>query len=184
MLDLCVNVYIVVYCYLIFKICPKEDILYTSITEKLFNKNTKERKTMLKTANSKEVSTKLMKGLLDLIILQFLNTQPMHGYQIITKIRKNFGVYFGPSTIYPLLGMLEKKALVKSEWNMNSERPRKIYKLTINGQNTLSLTEESLNFISRKLTATNTSPAVGVHNEASADILENKARGAIPAIQR
>ena len=75
---------------------------------------------MLRAVNSqKEVSTKLMKGLLDLIILQFLSTQPMHGYQIITKIRKNFGVYFGPSTIYPLLSTLEKKGFVKSEWNMN-----------------------------------------------------------------
>ena len=50
----------------------------------------------------KEVQVKLAKGLLDLIILQFLNSQPMHGYQVITKIRKSFGVYFGPSTIYPL----------------------------------------------------------------------------------
>ena len=64
--------------------------------------------------NTKEVQAKLMKGLLDLIILQFLNGQPMHGYQIITRIRKAFGVYFGPSTIYPLLVTLEKKRFVKS----------------------------------------------------------------------
>jgi len=101
--------------------------------------------------NSKEVQAKLMKGLLDLIILQFLNGQPMHGYQIITKIRKNFGVYFGPSTIYPLLGMLEKKKYVKSEWNMGNERPRKVYKLTSEGQNLLNFTEDSLNFICRKI---------------------------------
>ena len=37
-----------------------------------------------------------------MIILQFLDQEPMHGYQVITKIRKNFGVYFGPSTVYPL----------------------------------------------------------------------------------
>ena len=109
---------------------------------------------MIGTANSqKEVSTKLMKGLLDLIILQFLNTEPMHGYQVITKIRKSFGVYFGPSTVYPLLGTLEKKGLVKSEWNMNSDRPRKIYSLTNNGQNMLNFTEESLNLICRKISS-------------------------------
>jgi PadR family transcriptional regulator PadR len=94
-----------------------------------------------------------MKGLLDLIILQFLSTQPMHGYQIITKIRKSFGVYFGPSTVYPLLNTLEKKGFVKSEWNMKCERPRKIYSLTNNGQNMLDFTEESLNLICRKLTS-------------------------------
>lgn len=104
-----------------------------------------------KVNNSKEVQAKLMKGLLDLIILQFLNEQPMHGYQIITKIRKNFGVYFGPSTIYPLLGTLEKKKYVTSEWNMSNERPRKVYKLTTEGQNLLNFTEDSLNFICRKI---------------------------------
>jgi len=107
---------------------------------------------MLRAINSqKEVSTKLTKGLLDLMILQFVSTQPMHGYQIITKIRKNFGVYFGPSTVYPLLNTLEKKGFLKSEWNMNSERPRKIYNLTSNGQNMLTFTEDSLNLICRKI---------------------------------
>ena len=101
----------------------------------------------------KEVQTKLMKGLLDLIVLQFLSGQPMHGYQIITKIRKNFGVYFGPSTIYPLLATLEKKGFVNSEWNMTTERPRKIYKLTNEGCNLLNFTEDSLNFICRKISA-------------------------------
>ncbi len=48
-----------------------------------------------------------------MIILQFLNAEPMHGYQVISKIRKNFGIYFGPSTIYPLLGTLEKKGYVE-----------------------------------------------------------------------
>jgi PadR family transcriptional regulator PadR len=99
----------------------------------------------------KEVQTKLMKGLLDLIVLQLLNNQPMHGYQIITKIRKSFGVYFGPSTIYPLLGSLEKKGHVSSVWNMNAERPRKVYKLTSEGQSLLNFTEESLNLICRRI---------------------------------
>jgi PadR family transcriptional regulator PadR len=101
--------------------------------------------------NSKEVQVKLMKGLLDMVVLQFLSTEPMHGYQIITKIRKTFGVYFGPSTIYPLLNALEKKGYVKSDWNMENERPRKVYKLTNEGQNLLNFTEDSLNFICRKI---------------------------------
>jgi PadR family transcriptional regulator PadR len=95
----------------------------------------------------KEVQVKLTKGLLDMIVLQFLNEQPMHGYQIISKIRKSFGVYFGPSTVYPLLSSLEKKGYVSSDWNMESERPRKVYKLTSEGQNLLSFTENSLNLI-------------------------------------
>jgi DNA-binding PadR family transcriptional regulator len=104
----------------------------------------------------KEVQVKLAKGLLDLIILQYLNSQPMHGYQIITKIRKSFGVYFGPSTIYPLLALLEKKGYITSEWNMNCERPRKVYQLTNEGQTMLNFTEDSLNLICQKIGANGT----------------------------
>jgi PadR family transcriptional regulator PadR len=109
----------------------------------------------------KEVQVKLMKGLLDLIVLQFLSTQPMHGYQIITKIRKSFGVYFGPSTIYPLLATLEKKGYVNSQWNMNNERPRKIYELTTEGQTMLNFTESSLNLLCQKI-GTNNAPKINV----------------------
>ena len=101
----------------------------------------------------RQVQIKLMRGLLDLVILQFLNVQPMHGYKIITSIRKNFGVYFGPSTIYPLLGVLEEKGYIKSKWNLNSDRPRKVYSLTPEGNNLLNGTEESLNHICHRLTS-------------------------------
>jgi len=107
---------------------------------------------MFKASEQKEVSTKLTKGLLDVIVLQFLNTESMHGYQIITRIRKNFGVYFGPSTVYPLLGLLEKKGFIDSKWDMSSERPRKIYRLTADGHSVLNFTEESLVHICRKIT--------------------------------
>jgi len=99
----------------------------------------------------REVQVKLMRGLLDMVILQFLRVHPMHGYQIITHIRKNFGVYFGPSTVYPLLGLLEEKGYIKSAWDLNNDRPRKVYSLTHEGENLLGVTEASLNQICRKL---------------------------------
>lgn len=98
-----------------------------------------------------ETQVKLVKGLLDVVVLEFLNAEPMHGYKIITRIRKGFGVYFGPSTIYPLLKTLETKGYVKSEWEMKNDRPRKIYTLTTAGKNLLKFTEDSLNFICRKI---------------------------------
>jgi PadR family transcriptional regulator PadR len=99
----------------------------------------------------REIQTKLTKGLLDLIILQFLDARPMHGYQIITKIRKSFGVYFGTCTIYLVLAALERKGYVTGEWSMETERPRKFYKLTSQGKNVLELTENSLNLICKKM---------------------------------
>jgi PadR family transcriptional regulator PadR len=100
----------------------------------------------------REVQIKLMRGLLDLVILQFLKAKPMHGYHIITSIRKNFGVYFGPSTIYPLLSTLEEKGYIKSQWDLNNDRPRKVYSLKPDGHSLLNGTEESLNHICRRLT--------------------------------
>jgi len=105
---------------------------------------------MLSANLQKEVSTKLAKGLLDVIILKFLSSESMHGYQIITQLRKDFGVYFGPSTIYPLLGTLEKKGFIDSKWDLACERPKKIYHLTTDGQNVLEFTEESLTFICKR----------------------------------
>ena len=101
----------------------------------------------------RKVQIKLMRGLLDLVILQFLKAKPMHGYHVITSIRRNFGVYFGPSTIYPLLNSLEEKGCIKSQWDLGNDRPRKVYSLTPEGNSLLNGTEESLNHICNRLTS-------------------------------
>jgi PadR family transcriptional regulator PadR len=144
MLLVCMNIYMAVYAVVSHKICLKKDILYTCRTQ-IQRKNEKMGNIQ------REVQTKLAKGLLDLIVMQFLDSQPMHGYQIITKIRRAFGVYFGPSTVYPLLATLEKKGHVVSSWNMDSERPRKVYELTSQGKNVLDFTENSLNLMCKKM---------------------------------
>ena len=95
-------------------------------------------------AVKKEITTALTKNLLDTIILELLNEKDMHGYQIMTSIRKNYGITFGPSTIYPLLNILEKKGQLQSAWDMTTERPRKVYKLTENGKSILAYSETAL----------------------------------------
>jgi DNA-binding PadR family transcriptional regulator len=92
----------------------------------------------------KEIQTKLTKNLLDLIILQILEEHPMHGYELMLTIRKSFGVCFGASTIYPLLNTMEKKKYLTYFWNMDSERPRKIYELTSDGKAMLDYTAGTL----------------------------------------
>ncbi len=100
---------------------------------------------------AREVQIKLMRGLLDLVVLQYLRAHPVHGYRIISSLRKNFGVYFGPSTIYPLLSTLEGNGYIKSQWDLQNERPRKVYSITPQGLDLLACTEESLTHIYRKL---------------------------------
>ncbi len=99
------------------------------------------------------MQTKLTKGLLDMIVLQILDQEPMHGYQLIGKIRKNFGVNFGASTVYPFLDRLEKKGYLKSEWNTIAVRPQKVFSLTNNGRVVLNFAENSLMFIRNSLLA-------------------------------
>jgi len=100
---------------------------------------------------AREVQMKLMRGLLDLVVMQFLRAQPMHGYQIIASLRKQFGVYFGPSTIYPLLSVMEENGYIKSHWDLENDRPRKVYSITNEGEELLNCTEDSLSHIYRKL---------------------------------
>jgi len=99
----------------------------------------------------RKIDNKLTKGLLDIIVLSFLRSKSMHGYKIITSIRKNFGVYFGPSTIYPFLNNLEEKGLVKSQWDTTHDRPRKVYSLTPNGINVLTGTEQTFKIMCAQL---------------------------------
>lgn len=110
----------------------------------------KENKTMHhQTIRKAEI--KLVRGLLDLVVLGLLKEKSTHGYGIIKSIRQNFGVYFGPSTVYPLLNELEKKGTIKSEWDLNHDRPRKVYSLTSEGNNLLTSVEESLYQICNRL---------------------------------
>ncbi len=79
----------------------------------------------------------------------------MHGYQIIAEIRKNFGVTFGASTVYPLLGLLEKKGYIESRWDMTHERPRKVFSVTLDGLSMLDFIEDSLNLLCKRMTNKN-----------------------------
>lgn len=98
-------------------------------------------------STSREIQIKLMRRLLDFIVLQFLEDQPMHGYQMISSLRKNFGVYFGPSTIYPLLSLLEEGGYIEGHWDVNPGRPRKVYSLTSQGVDILNFTRVLMNRI-------------------------------------
>jgi PadR family transcriptional regulator PadR len=88
--------------------------------------------------HAKEVQLKLVKSMLELIVLRLLNSGDKHGYLVITEIRRNFGVYFGPSTVYPLLLQLERDGYAIGQWRMNNGRPRKEYTITNAGKELIS----------------------------------------------
>lgn len=95
----------------------------------------------------KQIQAQIIRGLRYFIVLHLLKIQPMHRYRIITVIRKNFGIYLGPSSIYPLLKDLESWGYVESTWETQSYHPKKVYKLTSQGQNLLNYMEKSVGHI-------------------------------------
>jgi DNA-binding PadR family transcriptional regulator len=103
----------------------------------------------------KKIQEKLTKNLIDTIVLQLLNNQSMCGYEIIATIKKQYGVYLGASTMYPMLNEMEKKKLAKSQWNFDSNRSKKIYHLTPHGEEMLHFTASSLNRICRRIDRVN-----------------------------
>ena len=93
---------------------------------------------------TKQGRRELMRDLLKIVVLREIASEPKHGYGIVMAIRRAYGVYLGPSTMYPLLHRLEKKGYIESEWDITNEKPRKVYTLTREGERVLRVQEEIL----------------------------------------
>ncbi|MFA5363885.1 MAG: PadR family transcriptional regulator [Candidatus Bathyarchaeia archaeon] len=94
--------------------------------------------------NPRQIQGQIIRGLRYFIVLHILKAQPMHGYRIITVIRKNFGIYLGPSSVYPLLRDLEDWNYLQSSWTTEDFHPKRIYSLTNRGKNMLAYLENSI----------------------------------------
>src|SRR6266516_615242 len=83
----------------------------------------------------------LLKGTLDLMILQTLQWGPKHGYGISVAIRNRSGEILQVDTgsLYPALHRLEKQKWVAAEWKISENKQRaKYYRLTAAGKKQLS----------------------------------------------
>lgn len=84
----------------------------------------------------------IKKGILELGILKLLNEQDQYGYSIIQEINKRSdnSLELKDGTLYPILYRLEDNLLIESYWsNIDDSRtkPRKYYKITNQGKETL-----------------------------------------------
>lgn len=78
--------------------------------------------------------SQLRKGLLDYIILLFLNKKEYYGYELIRDIKQVTDIQISEGTIYPLLNRLRKELLITSQWvEMETGIPRKYYQITDKG---------------------------------------------------
>jgi PadR family transcriptional regulator PadR len=80
-----------------------------------------------------------LKGNLDGMLLAVLTTEPGHGYAIIEALRQRSDgrVNLPSGTIYPALHRLEHAALVHSRWEMVGGRKRRVYQITLAGEQAL-----------------------------------------------
>jgi transcriptional regulator len=83
----------------------------------------------------------LLQGTLDMLVLQALVREPMHGYAIAQVLRSRSDEVFNVETgsLYPALHRLERQKWVKSEWKLTEARQRaKFYQLTALGRKHLA----------------------------------------------
>jgi len=77
---------------------------------------------------------------LDLMILQVLTLEPMHGWAIAQRIRQlsNDQLQVGQSALYPALHRLEQQGWLQAEWATSDRNRRaKYYTLTARGRRAL-----------------------------------------------
>ena len=91
-------------------------------------------------------SSDLPQGTLDMLVLQVLAAEPLHGYAIAQRIRRlsREVVKVPQGTLYPALHRLENRKLLAAEWKTtNTGRNAKYYRLTSKGRNQLKAESQS-----------------------------------------
>jgi len=86
-------------------------------------------------------SADVLQGTLDLLVLKALSLAPLHGWGISQRIQQLSRDAFriGQGSLYPALYRLERKGLVKGEWDMTeNNREAKYYRLTAAGRRALA----------------------------------------------
>ena len=74
-----------------------------------------------------------------MMILAVLSAGPAHGYAQIEALRDRSGGVFdvAEGTLYPALHKLERSGLVRSRWDSDAGRKRRVYELTATGRRAL-----------------------------------------------
>lgn len=82
----------------------------------------------------------VLRGHLDLLVLQVLADNPLHGYAIIDELKRRTddALEVPEGTLYPVLHRLERERLLEASWAEVNGRRRKSYRLTHLGTQALA----------------------------------------------
>lgn len=80
----------------------------------------------------------LKKGVLEMLVLKLVCTQPAYGYELLTGLKEVSQGRFvlKEGTLYPILYRLEDDGFIAAKWSAGTGRttPKKIYEATESGQ--------------------------------------------------
>ena len=82
----------------------------------------------------------ILQGTLDMLVLQALTLEPMHGWGITERIGQwsESVLQLGQGTLYPALYRLERQGLIRSAWQVTENNRRaRFYRLTPKGRRQL-----------------------------------------------
>lgn len=80
-------------------------------------------------------TTQIRKGLLELCILNSIDSNRLYGYDIVKRLRKVEGLVISEGTIYPILTRLRREDLLETTLEESTQGPaRKYYELTDRGR--------------------------------------------------
>ena len=85
------------------------------------------------TPGAKTDQRDLFRGALEMMILQSLRRQPMHGYALVQHIkqRSNELLQVEEGSLYPALQRMLKDSLVKAQWEISASNRRvRTYRIT------------------------------------------------------
>jgi PadR family transcriptional regulator PadR len=89
----------------------------------------------------------LLRGTLDLLILQVLQLQSLHGVAVADRIRQvTKGTFDVPAgSLFPALHRLEQEGWIEGEWLLDNGRRIKSYALTPSGRKQLASEKRAWN---------------------------------------
>ena len=99
--------------------------------------------------------TDLLQGTLELLILNTLARESMHGYGIVQRIHDAAEdlLKVEDGSLYPALYRMEERGWIKSEWGVSENNRRaKFYKLTRAGQKQLEAERANWKRVSKAVT--------------------------------
>ena len=92
----------------------------------------------------KETQNKQPRSLLDFILLQLLDAEPMRAQQLILDVRQTLGLCLDPEALDSVLVALKLQGFVEIKANVDIEEPAEPYRLTSEGRNALTRAENLL----------------------------------------